>query len=241
MAEKDPAKKGVPLPWWPRDWAADEHVKAIPTSPLGWAARGMYRELLDHQWLHGSVPADLSEMRQAVLKSHPKTIQAVWSRWLHKLFIPHPTEPGRLINGRLHRERLEVEEYRAQQKVLSALGVAARKAKKEGHPAPKRQARVQPIGQPMGPKPKPNRWVDPPSPILKESVAVQGSQPAPAAPPPAGRRGATAARVGLSEPAPVDHANGGREPPVDWRTFLDPTLNPETAAHGPPDPDRPAT
>jgi len=49
-----------PLPWYqwhPRQWQASRKVQR-----MGWAARGLYRELLDECWLKGRVPATVAKI-----------------------------------------------------------------------------------------------------------------------------------------------------------------------------------
>lgn len=50
------------LPWMP--WYVDDHARVV----MGWPplARLAYRELLDHQWATGALPADLELLRRLV-------------------------------------------------------------------------------------------------------------------------------------------------------------------------------
>jgi uncharacterized protein YdaU (DUF1376 family) len=80
-------------PWYPWSWRSDEAVEAL--SP---EARGMYRELLDRQWINkGSIPSDLPGIARAANCS----IAYAKKHWpaVAPFFVHH--SEGRLHNVRL--------------------------------------------------------------------------------------------------------------------------------------------
>jgi uncharacterized protein YdaU (DUF1376 family) len=100
-------QKSHPMPWWPRDFAADEHVLLMTME-----AEGVYRRLLDHQWLHGSIPDDLDQLAALCKQMPVKRFRALWLSVV-PCFVPVVDQPGRLVNQRLERVRAEAEAYRA--------------------------------------------------------------------------------------------------------------------------------
>jgi uncharacterized protein YdaU (DUF1376 family) len=103
--------------WYPRDFAEDEHVKLMSL-----AEEGAYRRLLDHQWLHGSIPSDLGQLAKVCKNTPLSVFRKLWPA-LSPCFLP--SGEGRLINGRLERVREEVDEYRAKQSAAGKLGAEA--------------------------------------------------------------------------------------------------------------------
>jgi uncharacterized protein YdaU (DUF1376 family) len=107
-------EKTRPLPWWPRDFAADEHVALMSLE-----AEGAYRRLLDHQWLHGSIPSDLPTLGKLCKGTPAAKMRRLWVE-IAPCFVA--AGEGRLVNGRLERVRNEQESYREQK---SAAGRAS--------------------------------------------------------------------------------------------------------------------
>ena len=97
-------EKGRPLPWWPRDFAADEHVMLMSLE-----AEGAYRRLLDHQWLHGSIPADPVQLARICKGIPVSRLRKLWGE-LAPVFTP--IGEGRYQNQRLERVRDEDAAYR---------------------------------------------------------------------------------------------------------------------------------
>lgn len=91
--------------FWARDWLTNENV--VLMSP---AAKGVYVDLLCHCWLEGSIPA-CSEHLQRIARLDAQAFAAIWAE-LSARFAPHPTLPGRLVNGRMDEERAKAEERR---------------------------------------------------------------------------------------------------------------------------------
>ena len=119
----DQAKKPW-YPWYPRDFAMDG-----PVIQMDLAAEGAYHRLLDYQWLHGSIPAD-TKAQAAICKNIPlKTMTHLWVQ-LEPCFQPLAGEPGKLINQRLERVRLEAEEKHQERSASGKKGAEARRRKK---------------------------------------------------------------------------------------------------------------
>lgn len=95
--------------WYPRDFAADEAV--VLMSPI---AEFVYRRLLDHQWLHGSVPTDISQLAK-ICKGIPKALmRKAWSE-VAGCFGDVEGEPNRKQNHRMERTRAADVAYREAQ------------------------------------------------------------------------------------------------------------------------------
>lgn len=97
------AEKALYYPWFPRDFLADEVVL-----PMSLAEEGAYRRLLDHQWLHGSIPADLDAQRGICKNVTPREMKKIWAR-VSICFVEMSDDPSRLYNRRLQRQREEVQ------------------------------------------------------------------------------------------------------------------------------------
>lgn len=90
--------------WHPKDFMTSNKVLA-----LTWEERGIYRWLLDCQWVEGGIPADLSRcLRMLGNGAKKKALEHVVSTF----FVPHPTLPGLLVNNRLHGITSETEDIR---------------------------------------------------------------------------------------------------------------------------------
>ncbi len=112
--EKPPA-----LPWYPKDFQADEPVVAMTLE-----AEGAYRRLLDHQWLHGSIPSDL-HLLAGICKNIPQArMRVLWAQ-MSMLFAPIPDDPERLRNAKLERVRKEREDFIARKREAGRRGAAA--------------------------------------------------------------------------------------------------------------------
>ena len=97
--------------WWPTDYMADEHVALMTLEQ-----EGIYRRLLDLAWLHGSIPADLPSLARLVGKG--LSVARLTRLWPG--IAPCWTErSGRLVNGRLERERADILAYADQQSALA--------------------------------------------------------------------------------------------------------------------------
>lgn len=133
--------KGHPMPWWPRDFAADEHVMMMTLE-----AEGLYRRLLDFQWTSGSIPADIRAIAVICKGIDVRKVRRIWAQ-VSPLFTPCPDNPQRLINQRLERVRAEQEAYRAAKAFAGNRSATARQQKGNRTPT---------HGQPPTPSPVPS-------------------------------------------------------------------------------------
>jgi len=132
-------------PAWPSyagDIISDEMIRTAPLASIG-----AYWLLLNHQWLEGSIPENLSTI--AALLGVPDdtdssainlpmanargvAITELLKPILQK-FQPHPDLPGRLINRRLFEIKLEQEERSAERAKSGKKGASKRwRSKKKG-------------------------------------------------------------------------------------------------------------
>lgn len=91
--------------WYPRDFEADEHVKLMDLE-----AEGAYRRLLDHQWLHGSIPVDVIAQAAICKRVAVGRMRRLWAQ-MRACFVAVDDDPTRLVNRRLERIRAERELY----------------------------------------------------------------------------------------------------------------------------------
>lgn len=108
-------------PWFPRDYAADEHVQVMTL-----AAEGAYRRLLDHQWLHGSIPADPAVCAR-LCRAGAEEFTALWPL-VAPCFHPIEGDPSRLQNRKLERIRAETVARREALKAAGSRGGSQRAA-----------------------------------------------------------------------------------------------------------------
>jgi uncharacterized protein YdaU (DUF1376 family) len=111
---KDPS-----YPWYPRDFAADEPVQLMTL-----AAEGAYRRLLDHQWLHGSVPGELTQMARICKNITVREMQKIWPS-IEGCFTRMEGQPPRLQNRRMERVRTERQEFREKRSAAGKKGAEA--------------------------------------------------------------------------------------------------------------------
>lgn len=109
-------------PWYARDFAADEPVLLMTLE-----AEGAYRRLLDHQWLHGSIPDDLKQLGVICKNTPPARMKKLWSA-IRPCFAE--SEPGRLVNPKLERVREEQEEFHERRSRAGRKGNAKRWAER---------------------------------------------------------------------------------------------------------------
>jgi len=101
------SSKSAAYLWYPRDFTVDEHVVLMDLE-----TEGAYRRLLDHQWLHGSVPSDIAALAKICKNSGKKRMERMWDT-IAPCFEADPADQSRLVNRRLERERANVEDFRA--------------------------------------------------------------------------------------------------------------------------------
>lgn len=106
--------------FYPRDWLSDATVRL-----MGPAAKGLYIDLLAHQWLEGDLPSDLDEL--TLLVGYP--VQPLWAKVEGRF-------QGRRGNGRLYNKRLDEQKktYQIRRENASKAGKeSARKRAKKRH------------------------------------------------------------------------------------------------------------
>ena len=84
--------------FYPSDCDTDERVRAMDDAEFGF-----YVRCLNHAWINGSLPSDLDELAR-VIGRDPEYVKRVWRR-VGQCFVPHPSDPGRLVNPRQEAER----------------------------------------------------------------------------------------------------------------------------------------
>jgi hypothetical protein len=122
--------------WYPADAESDEVYRLMT-----YEQEGVYRRLLDHQWMEGSIPSDPQVIASLLPKMARDRFLEIWPLVSGK-FRPRGTD--RLVNDKLEIQRRELDKYVKGQRVKSAKGVAARKLQ-----AKKPQPAGQPTGQPV--------------------------------------------------------------------------------------------
>lgn len=136
---KDPS-----YPWYPRDFANDEPVQLMSLE-----AEGAYHRLLDHQWLNGSIPADIGQLAAICKRISTRTMRKLWPS-IAPLFVPFTPEaghPDRLYNRKLERIRAERSEYRAKLSEAGKRGADTR----WGHGHPNSHPSGAPMATPLRP------------------------------------------------------------------------------------------
>jgi hypothetical protein len=87
-------KKAPAYQWFPKDFETDEAVKLMT-----YEQEGIYRRLLDHQSLHGSIPSDPQDVAKLLPKIQLQDFLALWPALAPKF----PTRAGRRVNRKLER------------------------------------------------------------------------------------------------------------------------------------------
>lgn len=112
----DATNKAPSLPWYPRDFTADE-----PVQLMSLAEEGAYRRLLDHQWLHGSIPGELGQLAAICKNVAVREMRKMWPK-IEPCFEKMPGLPPRLRNRKLERVRAEREAFMSQAREAGSLG-----------------------------------------------------------------------------------------------------------------------
>ena len=105
--------------WYPKDYDSDEAVKLMT-----YEQEGVYHRLLDHQWLHGSIPAEPKQIAMLVPKVPPRRFLSLWPGIAGK-FVD---VGGRLVNKKLETVRTDTAAYKA---LKAAAGKASAEARAE--------------------------------------------------------------------------------------------------------------
>lgn len=103
-------------PWYPRDFMADEPVMLMTLEQ-----EGAYRRLLDHQWLHGSIPSDFKQLAVICKSVTAAKMKALWTG-IAECFVVVPDDDTRLINERLERVREEYVRFHAGRSAAGSKG-----------------------------------------------------------------------------------------------------------------------
>jgi hypothetical protein len=108
-----------PLPyfkWFVRDYRANRRVQR-----MGYVARGIYRELLDEEWLEGSLPHDITALAD-ICECPLEVMEKAWPE-----ISPCFQEiDGRLINIKLESMRTELDKTRIKRVESGRLGGIAK-------------------------------------------------------------------------------------------------------------------
>jgi uncharacterized protein YdaU (DUF1376 family) len=89
-------------PWFVRDYRSSRKVQR-----MGWAARGFYRELLDEEFLEGSLPTDITALAD-ICGCPVKVMEKAW----HEIRPCFDEVDGRLVNAKLEEIRTERDQIR---------------------------------------------------------------------------------------------------------------------------------
>lgn len=118
--KKEPGKAPA-YQWFPKDARTDEAFLLMTHEE-----RGVYRDLLDHQWVHGSIPNDTDLAAIAACaagNTGADRLAIIWPK-IRPCFTR--TEDGRLRNLRLERQRSELHVYTEGQRKKGIKGAAKR-------------------------------------------------------------------------------------------------------------------
>jgi len=108
--------------WYPKDFDSDESVKFMT-----YEQEGVYRRLLDHQSLHGSIPSNPGEIAALVPKiSRARFMKVCWPSMFHKF---KPQEDGRLANTRMQRAREDFDTFVSGKQFAGRKSAEVRRAK----------------------------------------------------------------------------------------------------------------
>jgi hypothetical protein len=112
MGDKAPAYQ-----WYPKDYETDEAVKLMT-----YEQEGIYRRLLDHQALHGGIPADVRQIAMLCPKVPQKRFLALWPGIAGKFVAVD----GKLVNQKLERVKANTTAFKETKSESGKLGAAKR-------------------------------------------------------------------------------------------------------------------
>lgn len=112
-------KKPPAFPVYTKDFDTDERVLLMDL-----AEEGAYFRLLRLQWREGSIPADHASLAK-ILRVPVARVDKLWTA-LSACFQAHPTEPGRLVNGKTERVREQQRQFLRGKSAAGKKGAAAR-------------------------------------------------------------------------------------------------------------------
>jgi uncharacterized protein YdaU (DUF1376 family) len=119
------ANKAPAYQWYPRDFASDEPVQLMTLEQ-----EGAYRRLLDHQWMHNSIPEGPAQLAKICKNIPVAQMRRIWVS-IAVCFVPVEGEEGRLQNRKLERVRAVSREYHERQSAAGRRGAAARWDRKQ--------------------------------------------------------------------------------------------------------------
>lgn len=105
--------------WYPKDYDSDEAVKLMT-----YEQEGIYHRLLDHQWLHGSIPAEPKQIAMLVPKVPPRRFLTLWPGIAAKF----TNSGGRLVNLKLEKVRKDTAAFKALKAAAGKKSAEAREA-----------------------------------------------------------------------------------------------------------------
>jgi len=144
MAESDHSStpsKSPAFQFYARDFS--EGTRALSAEEVG-----SYIRLLCHQWDKGSLPSGCEPLARIAGVSLVR-MRRVWCA-LEEYFIVDPTNPNRLVNARLEKERQKQLDYRRHQSDKGRASAANRKATEPQPSLNRASTEPQPSGQPKG-------------------------------------------------------------------------------------------
>jgi hypothetical protein len=103
--------------WYPKDYDSDEAVKLMT-----YEQEGIYRRLLDHQALHGSIPALPAQIAMLVPKVPLRRFLTLWPDIAVKFFAVD----GRLVNKKLEAVKANTSAYQDRQAAAGRASAEAR-------------------------------------------------------------------------------------------------------------------
>lgn len=135
--------KAPAFQFYPADFLADENVKLMTNQEIG-----CYWKLSCYCWIEGSIPSDLRKMAK-LCEEDGSAMAQLWQA-ICKCFVPHPTEPERLVHPRLEKEREKQELNRRERSESGKKGAKSlwnKKLSSDGSAMP--PAMAQPYQEPM--------------------------------------------------------------------------------------------
>lgn len=85
--------------WNPSQWQGSRKVQK-----MNWAERGLYRELMDECYLHGSIPGDIEGLAD-MLGEEVSVISELWPK-VSRCFEPDPEDPSRVLSKFIEEVRM---------------------------------------------------------------------------------------------------------------------------------------
>jgi uncharacterized protein YdaU (DUF1376 family) len=116
MAVQDRCKAPA-YQWYPKDYETDEAVRLMT-----YEQQGMYRTLLDHQWLEGSIPGNVDQIA-VLLRVPAMKFRRLWPAMAMKFT---DCGEGRLWNLRLERQRTDCDRFHQTQSANGKKGAQQR-------------------------------------------------------------------------------------------------------------------